>query len=84
MATEALDFSSSTQGFRPAAQAPAHGLVGHLRVHFRLWRRQQRRRHVLALVLAETSNPRLVAEAGCRMPGPSMMDHWAQALLRSR
>lgn len=84
MATEALDFSSSTQARRPAAHASAHGVVGRLRVYLRHWRRQQWRRRVLAMVLAETSDPRLVSEAGCRIPGRSIADLWVQALLRNK
>ena len=84
MATEALDFSGVTQALRPAAHAPAHGVVGRLRVYLRHWRRQQWRRRVLAMVLAETSDPRLVAEAGCKMPGRSIADLWVQALLGSK
>lgn len=82
MAAEALDLSRGTLAFPFRATVPATSpAVRHLQTLLRQWRRQRSRKHLLAQVLAETSDPRLIEEAGFGRPAPGLLDLWAQALL---
>jgi hypothetical protein len=62
----------------------------HFRVSWRLkalWRAsriRRTRRALLRQVLAETSDPRLIEEAGMSVPTPSGLELFARALLRHR
>lgn len=55
-----------------------------LRTRLRFHRRARFRRTLLAQVLAETSYRRAIEEAGFRVPGPSMLELWAESMLRHR
>lgn len=77
MATEALDPSSRTFGIRLAGRP----ILWRLRVLLRQWRRERSRRRWLSQVLAETSDPRIIAEAGFQRPGAGFLELWARALL---
>lgn len=73
-------FDSPFRTAPPARRRLFRLLVARLR----LLRRAQARRRLLALVLAETRDPRLLEDIGFRPPGPSMLELWAQATLRHR
>jgi uncharacterized protein YjiS (DUF1127 family) len=82
MATEALDFPRGKLDFRLPTGAPARrSTVRRLHALLRQWRRQHLRRLALAQVLAETSDPRLIEDAGFARPAPGIIDLWARALL---
>jgi hypothetical protein len=83
MAVETLPISppSASPWRRPLAM---RWPLGRLTARLRLLRRAQARRALLALVLAETSDPRLIEDAGLRPPGPSLLDLWARSLLGHR
>lgn len=83
MATEALDFPRGELDFRFPTGAPARrSAVRRLHALLRQWRRQHLRRLVLAQVLAETNDPRLIEDAGFMRPAPGIVDLWARALLQ--
>ena len=79
MATEALDFSPGKLHFRFPTGAPAMRRLHALMRHRRL---QHLRRLLLAQVLAESSDPRLIEDAGFMRPAPGIVDLWARALLQ--
>ena len=73
----------------PGSACPARGrpqwtqrLRRQIAARLRLLRRAHSRRTRLARVLAEISDPRLVAEAGFRPPGPGALERWAQLWLQ--
>ena len=70
--------------FVVAAGSPRRRTSWHLRAHWRLWRRRQAREAILRAVLAETSDPRIIDEAGLAPPVPNGLDLFARALLRHR
>ena len=75
MATEALDLPRRTLHIPVPAS-----LAGWLRQ----WRRQHARRVQYRQVLAETSDPRLIKDAGFEPPAPGIIDLWARAFLQCR
>jgi hypothetical protein len=81
MATDLLDLPRGTMDFPRRAGVSARPAFRHFQVLLRQWRRQRWRRRLLAGVLAETTDPRLIVDAGLRPPAPSMLEGWAQALL---
>ncbi len=82
MATEAFDFPRGKLDFRFPTGVPARlPAMRRLHVLLRQWRRQHLRRLVLAQVLAETNDPRLIEDAGFARPAPGIIDLWARALL---
>ncbi len=81
MATEALDIRHSKTDFPFNGMPTSIPAARRLSVLLRQWRRQRARHHRLAQVLAETSDPRLIEDAGFRPPAPSMLGLWARALL---
>lgn len=85
MATEALDLPRSKENRSPRAAAVLETLaLLRIQVRVRHWRRQQARRRLLGMVLAETSDPRLVEDAGFGRPAPGLLDLWMTALLQHR
>ena len=81
MATDVLDLPRGTNDFPVDASVPPRSVVRRFHVLLRQWRRQRWRRRLIAQVLAETTDRRLIVDAGLRPPAPSMLEGWAQALL---
>lgn len=67
-----------------AGSHPRFHSLRHLKAFWRVWRIRQARRAMLRQVLAETSDPRLIEEAGLTPPVPTGLELFAQALLRHR
>ena len=83
MAVETLSNSApSVLTWRPLAGL--RPVLWHIAAYLRLRRRVAARRALLAQVLAQTSDPRRLADAGLRAPGPSIMELWAQELMGHR
>jgi hypothetical protein len=83
MAAEVLDLPRVTSDATSSAYARASAMR-RIKVLMRHWRRQHVQRRQLAMVLAGTSDPRLVEEAGFSRPAPGILDLWARALLQHR
>lgn len=83
MATEALGSPRGKLDFRFPTGVPAWpSAARRLHALLRYWRRQHSRHIRLAQVLAETSDPRLIEDAGFERPAPGITDLWARALLQ--
>ncbi|MGN6489135.1 MAG: hypothetical protein ACTHLT_15135 [Devosia sp.] len=70
---------AGSAGFHPHLRS-----MRRLRAFWRIWRLRQARRAMLLQVLAETSDPRLIEEAGLAAPAPSGLELFARALLWHR
>lgn len=56
-------------------------LVRRLSVSLRLWARRRARRRFVRSVLAETAEPRMLADVGIRLVQPGHVERWAKAMV---
>jgi len=55
-------------------------LVRRLRLMLRSWQRERTRRRLLRQLLEECHDPRVLEDAGFKLPPPTMFERWAMAL----